>query len=396
MKDIEDIDDSGLPYAHWLYSIHGIGCGTIRHMLAHAGTPEEVYRLPKEKIETILQHSQRKTELAERIAASRQENDVQKIYQKLEDKQIHFTCIGHSDYPDRLVNIPNAPYGIYYRGRLPEQSKPSVAIIGARSCSEYGRRMAQHFGSELAMMGVQVISGMARGVDGIGQKAALEAGGYSLGVLGCGVDICYPEENRYLYDMLCIQGGVCSEYLPGIEPKNSLFPPRNRIISGLSDIVLVIEAKRRSGTLITVDMALEQGKEVYALPGRVTDALSEGCNHLLQQGAGIALSPQEMMKVLMEKASLIQKGQPPYNKKTSRGNVTQANDECRNIVLLSDIQSSLMRIMEETPQSVEIIKERMLSNCGQDIPLPELLNQLIKLCLCGLAKQIGNSYFAKI
>lgn len=395
-EDIKKIEDSGLPYAHWLYSIDGVGSRTIRHMLAQAGTPEDIYRLPKEKIENILPHSGKEAELAERIAVSKQRFDIREKYLELDDKHINFTCIGHTDYPHRLLNIPDAPYGIYYRGRLPEPGRPSAAIIGARNCSEYGRQMAKQFGGELAMVGVQVISGMARGIDGIGQKAALEAGGYSLGVLGCGVDICYPEENRGLYDMLCRQGGVCSEYLPGICPKSSLFPPRNRIISGLADILLVVEAKNRSGTLITVDMALEQGKEVFALPGRVTDALSDGCNHLLQQGAGIALSPQDIVKELMGKVGLMKKEQLSCNRKAYRKNVTQTNDESKNTALLSDVQSKLIQILEKEPQPVEIIKEQMLLKNDFDLPMPELLNQLIKLCLFGLVKQVGNSYFAKI
>lgn len=392
---IDKVEDSMLPFAHWLYSINGVGSKTIRYILAQAGTPEDLYRMPKEKIESVLPPSNRKTELAEKIAVSRQKFDVRGEYLSIKDRQIKFTCIGHTDYPYRLSNISDAPYGIYYRGKLPEQSRPSVAIIGARNCSEYGKRMAKSFGSELAMMGVQVISGMARGIDGIGQKAALEAGGYSMGVLGCGVDICYPEENRTLYDVLCQQGGVCSEYLPGILPKNSLFPPRNRIISGLSDIVLVIEAKNRSGTLITVDMALEQGKEVYALPGRVTDALSEGCNRLLQQGAGIALSPQEMVKELMGKVGLVQdiRGLPVPNRDGS--NIAQSNGECLQTAFLTDIQSDIMRVLEVEPQPVEMIKKQVLSKTGCDLPMSELLNQLVKLCLFGLAKQVGNSYFAK-
>ncbi|MCM1047775.1 MAG: DNA-processing protein DprA [Clostridiales bacterium] len=368
------IEDSSLPYAHWLHSIEGVGAKTIKHIIEKVGTPEALYRMKKEKIESLtLPPSFNKTKFAERIVDSRNKFDIDKEYAMLADKGIKFTCIEHADYPYRLKDIPDSPYGIYYRGKLPAQERPAVAIIGARNCSEYGRQMAIQFGSELALMGVQVISGMARGIDGIGQMAALEAGGYSLGVLGCGVDICYPNENRNLYDRLCIQGGVCSEYPPETAPKNTLFPPRNRIISGLADIVLVIESKKRSGTLITVDMALEQGKEVYALPGRVSDALSEGCNRLIQQGAGIALSPQDIVKTLMEGVSYTQ-------------NKSQT-------ALLSDIQNELLQTLEEAPKSVEIIKEQMLSKYNRDIPLPEILNQLMKLNLCGLVKQTGNSYF---
>ena len=179
--------------------------------------------------------------------------------------------------------------------------------------------------------------------------------------------------------MLCKRGGICSEYPPGTEPKNSLFPPRNRIISGLSDVVLVIEAKNRSGTLITVDMALEQGREVYALPGRVTDALSEGCNRLIQQGAAVAFSAEDMIHSLT--------GRETGN---SRMGVQRSGK-----ALLSDMQKALLENLEDTPQSPEIIKERMLSKGGSELTLPELMNQLVKLSLMGYARQIGNSYFVK-
>lgn len=147
--------------------------------------------------------------------------------------------------------------------------------------------------------------------------------------------------------------------------------------------------------MITVDMALEQGKEVYALPGRVTDALSEGCNRLLQQGAGIALSPQEIVKTLMEKVSLVQDVHSLPAMKRNDGNAAQIDDKCPPTALLTDVQSDILRTLEEEPQPAEIIKKQMLLKSGCDLPMPELLNQLIKLCLFGLAKQVGNSYFVK-
>ena len=143
---------------------------------------------------------------------------------------------------------------------------------------------------------MQIISGMAKGIDGIAGRGALDESDASFAVLGCGVDICYPKENRDLYEALCERGGVISEYCPGTEPEARLFPPRNRIISALSDALLVIEARERSGTLITVDCALEQGKDVWAVPGRVCDAKSAGCNELLRQGAGVAASPEVMLE----------------------------------------------------------------------------------------------------
>lgn len=365
-------EEKQLSYAHWLYNVPGVGRKTIQYLLAEKETPEAVYHSPPEELERLLSGLPGKQKLAGRIADSKKSRNIAEAYGKLKERGIQFTCLGNETYPKRLAQIPDAPYGLYFRGKLPSEERPSVAIIGARNCSEYGRQMAQCFGRELAAAGVQIISGMARGIDGISQTAALEAGGNSLGVLGCGVDICYPAENRPLYEMLCGQGGICSEYPPGTEPKNSLFPPRNRIISGLSDAVLVIEAKNRSGTLITVDMALEQGREVYALPGRVTDALSEGCNRLIQQGANVTLSAEDMIRNLT--------GREPANSGFS---------------LLSDIQTELLENLGNTPQSLEMIKERMLLKYGKEFSLSELMNQLVKLSLMGYVRQIGNSYFVK-
>ena len=209
-------------------------------------------------------------------------------------------CIEKSDalYPEKLRQIRNAPKRLYVRGMLPQKEEPCVAIIGARRCSDYGKKMAQIFAAELAEAGIQIISGMALGVDGIAQMAALAAGGRSYAVLGCGTDVCYPNENRKLYERLLLMGGILSEYAQGTPPLAAHFPARNRIISALADLIIVVEAKEKSGTLITVDFALEQGKEVYALPGRTTDELSRGCNRLLSQGAGIALSPQDILTAL--------------------------------------------------------------------------------------------------
>ena len=211
---------------------------------------------------------------------------------------VHFTAFEDDDYPHRLAMIPDPPVCLYYRGCLPPGDRPSVAIIGARVASRYGLEQARRFAWILAMSGVQIVSGMARGIDGAAGQEALEAGGATYALLGCGPDICYPRENRKLYDALCSGvrgGGVISEYPPGTQPIPSLFPLRNRLISGLSDIVLVVEARDKSGTLITVGTALDQGKEVYAIPGRIGDSLSNGCNRLLQQGAHVALEPEDLL-----------------------------------------------------------------------------------------------------
>ncbi|MBQ3899373.1 MAG: DNA-processing protein DprA, partial [Lachnospiraceae bacterium] len=208
------------------------------------------------------------------------------------DEPPSFISIYDPGYPERLKKISDPPLGLWYYGKLPEEDIPSVAVIGARDCSDYGRYIAASLGEYLGRSGVQVISGLARGIDGIAQKAALDAGGTSCGVLGCGADICYPPSNRQIYDKLKENGCIISSYPPGYPAIASNFPPRNRIVSGLSDAVVVIEARQKSGTLITVDMALEQGREVFAVPGRITDRLSDGCNGLIGQGANVFLSPE--------------------------------------------------------------------------------------------------------
>ncbi len=213
-------------------------------------------------------------------------------------EEIHVLKKSHPMFPERLKQIPNCPKGLYVKGKLPREEVLSVAIVGARNCSAYGKNMALWFGRELAAQGVQIISGMARGIDGYAHRGALEAGGRTFAVLGSGVDVCYPESNRDIYEQLKTAGGILSENPPGTPALPYLFPLRNRIISGLADVVLIIEAKAKSGSLITADQALEQGKDVYAVPGRLGDSLSEGCHNLLRQGAGLALSPEKLLEDL--------------------------------------------------------------------------------------------------
>ncbi|MBS6397035.1 MAG: DNA-processing protein DprA [Clostridiales bacterium] len=201
-------------------------------------------------------------------------------------------------YPEQMKNYKGMPKGIYFTGRMPDSGKPTVAIVGARRATAYGNEVARSFAGALAHAGVQVISGMAWGIDGMAHEGALEAGGDTFAVLGCGVDICYPSGHRSLYEKLIRQGGILSEQPPGMPPKPGNFPARNRIISALSDLVLVVEAKEKSGALITADFALEQGKDVYAVPGRIGDPMSRGCLNLIRQGAGLADSPGAILDAL--------------------------------------------------------------------------------------------------
>ena len=363
-------------YLHWMYQAVGMGNHRFFGILRSIGPPQEVYGMARKELLSD-KLSDRYKARAKRVEAFAADYDVTAEYEKMIGRGISFVIAGEEEYPKKLANIPDAPGALYYIGKLPGCDEKSIAVIGTRNNSEYGRIMAKQFGGILAGAGVQVISGMARGIDGIAQQAALEADGYSLGVLGCGVDICYPRENRQLYDRLIAQGGICSEYPPGTSPRAVLFPPRNRIISGLCDGVLVIEAKERSGTLITVDMALEQGREVYALPGRATDPLSKGCNRLIMQGAELVISPQELLRELKP------------------GCTETITYEQQTLVIQQGVPAQLLQLLDYQPVSMAVIQQKYVDTYGNHITIPELCRELLQLCTDGAAERIGGSYFIR-
>lgn len=218
--------------------------------------------------------------------------------QEMERNKIRFLTREDPVYPASFHCLPDAPIGVFLRGRLPDPSEERVAVIGARKCSQYGKACASSLASDLATAGVWVISGMAQGIDAWAQWSALDAGGPSVAVLGSGIDVCYPASHRRLYETLIDRGGIISEYPPKVPGFSFHFPKRNRLISALSSVVVVVEAQKKSGTLITVDQALEQGKEVLAYPGRVDDIMSQGCLGLLRQGAGVCLGAQDVLMAL--------------------------------------------------------------------------------------------------
>ena len=282
-------------YEYWFSRIKGISSGKKRKLREYFKDAASIYNI--EGTENI--YPDFINEKEDRILLNaKKEKDLEQQYRQLEKSGIKFIPWHSLQYPKKLKNIPAPPYALYVKGNLPSEHLISVAIVGARSCTPYGETMALQYGQELARYGVQIISGMARGIDGFAQRGALNVGGKTYGVLGCGADVCYPKEHQGLYEDMLREGGIVSEYLPGTPPLPANFPARNRIISGLSDVVLVMEAKEKSGSLITADMALEQGKDVYALPGPVTSALSKGCHYLISQGAGILISPDELRKEL--------------------------------------------------------------------------------------------------
>jgi DNA processing protein len=203
------------------------------------------------------------------------------------------------EFPPLLHAIHDPPPGLFVRGADPELlRRATVAVVGARSCSPYGAQVARMLGRELGRAGLVVVSGLARGVDGEAHRGALEAGALTVGVLGCGIDRDYPAAHRELAARIRATGLTVSEYAPGVEPAPWRFPARNRIIAGLSAATVVVEARDRSGALITADLALEEGREVFAVPGESTSALSSGTNDLLKLGATPLTTPADVLDVL--------------------------------------------------------------------------------------------------
>ncbi len=288
------------------------------------------------------------------------------------------------EFPKKLNDIQDPPAGIYVKGRLPDESIKSVAIVGARECSGYGREIARYFASMLAASGIQVISGMARGVDGIAQISAVRAGGATFGVLGCGVDVIYPKSNRYIYEEAVKNGGLISEYAPQEPPLQTYFVQRNRLISALCDILLVIEAREKSGTSITVNNALMQGKDIYVVPGRLTDPLSAGCNRLLAQGAGIALNPET---ILMALDSIPE--QPVIA--TAGKKIFDGREIKSEKVSLEGAQKKVYRVLDLYPKSLDEIVS------SSHLTVGEALETLLQLQFKGVVSECAkNNYVRKV
>jgi len=344
--------------------------------------------------ETVLKEEKELTENAKLFFANLLRNDV------------NWTHLNRRDYPYRLKNIADPPLILFYMGKLPDEERPCVAIVGARECSLYGEKTASMFARELSSAGVQIISGMARGIDGISQRGSISVGGNTFGVLGCGVDVVYPEENKDLFKDILKDGGILSEFEPGTEPLRQYFPSRNRIISGLSDIVLVVEARKRSGTYITVTQALEQGREVFAVPGRITDALSDGCNNLIAAGAGIAVNTQTLIQDLKNKGFKYINGSFDIVDKKNKCDGAEIkdglnkslkhepNDSLENDAQKTDSSQSLETVIYNLLLQNEMSLDAIYLALGDKYSIEDLSISLVELEMDGKIVKTGSRYFA--
>lgn len=286
-----------------------------------------------------------------------------KIYKKTEE-----------GYPKNLLQLPDAPSRLYVLGELPDPMRPAIAIVGARNCSSYGKNMAYEYARILTQRGIQVISGLARGVDAAAHAGALAAGGKTYGVMGCGVDFCYPTSSRKLYHVMQQQGGILSEFAPGTPPLSYHFPLRNRIISGLSGAILVVEAKEKSGSLITADAALEQGRTVFALPGRAGDLLSEGCNRLIYQGAIPAWKPE----IILEEMEW-----------TGKKEIIQEDFTQEKKIVLAREDDLVYSYLDLNPKAVSQLQDET------GLPSGSLLKSLYYLTAKDLAREVWQNYYIR-
>ncbi|MEH2930529.1 DNA-processing protein DprA [Candidatus Ventrimonas sp. KK005] len=356
-------------YLYWLCCCPHLGAVSIRKLYEYYHSFETIYNMEEREFTKnhLLKASQEKAlqEWRSHISLCKEE------YAKLTQRQIRFVTPWDEDYPKQLLNIADYPMGLFVKGRLPVKDHPSVAIVGARGCSAYGSQLAEEFACTLAREQIQIISGMALGIDSASHWGAIKASGATFGILGCGVDICYPASNYNLYESIIRTGGILSEFPLKTNPKARNFPMRNRIISGLADAILVVEAKAKSGSLITAETGLEQGREIFAVPGRITDYLSAGCNQLIQQGAEIATSPGDILEYLGIK----------YKK--------QLIIHEKNANSLAKKEKMLYSCLDFKPKHLDDI----MDNCG--LTLSECMSILLELELGGYVFRSANHYYGK-
>ncbi len=364
----------------WFNNIEGIGAVCRKKLILEFGSIENVHSASLGMLEGVLG-----TNKARRIVDVHNMSFAMELADKLIDKNISITYPGSEDYPVKLLNMFDPPDILYVKGILKKKLNiynMNVGIVGARNASVYGKELARMFGRELAKKGINIISGLALGIDGMSHMGALDAGGYTVGVLGCGIDVIYPRENYDIYYKMSQNGAIISEYGPGIDPSPGLFPVRNRIISGLSDGILVVEARKKSGSLITADLALEQGKQVYAIPGRITEKNSEGTNNLIRQGAMCVVSPDDIFEDL--------NGIQSENKTLDEGDKTVENNndlKSLNKNSLAPAEKMLYSCLSLEPTYIDDIIDKLKIGVSDTISL--LYNMEEK----GLIKQTLKGYY---
>lgn len=394
---------SALKFWVWLTEQNRLGGPARQALLEHFGSPEEVYYAEPGDLLQVEGITADQAQALENKSLDR----AQSILEECARKDIFLLTAQDALYPQRLKNIYDPPLLLYGRGSMPLfDEEAAVAVVGTRSCSPYGIRTAERFGFEMSKQGGLVVSGLARGIDAASQLGALRAGGLTAAVLGCGVDVVYPPENDRLYEDVAASGVLLSEYPPGAEPFGWHFPVRNRILSGLCLATLVVEAPEKSGALITAATALEQGRDVFAIPGPLDAEGSVGCNRLIRDGAGLATESWDILREYQSRyphklhpdgeklPPLPKKSEIFYPERSKKPKVALSGlpviNVRRNAEGLTDDQIKVLRILDD--------KEPMLTDdiaLRANVPVRRILSAVTMLEIDGYTRQEGLRKFVR-
>lgn len=347
--------------------VKGIGAVRLRMLLQAFGNLERAWQAPVRE----LQAAGLSSKLVESLVKVRSEVSLDAIWEHIHKQGIQVLTWEDDGYPRRLKEIDQSPPVIYVRGSIQPEDDWAVAVVGTRRVSAYGRQVTEEIASLLARNGVSVVSGLARGVDAAAHQSALNTGGRTLAVLGSGVDRIYPPEHRRLAESIQEHGAVVSDYPPGTPPDGINFPPRNRIISGLSLAVVIIEAGERSGALITAGFAADQGRDVFAVPGSILAPQSIGTNRLIQNGARPLLDPKEILEVLDLTLGLERR-------------------EARQVLPTDPTEAHLIKLLGREPVHVDDLR----SQAG--MPIEQVTATLTMMELKGMVKQVGNMHYVAV
>lgn len=347
--------------------IKGIGAVRLQALIHHFGDLETAWKANPIDLAAAGLGSK----VVERVIQARENVDLEKVFEQIARQDIQILTWNDESYPARLREIDQPPPVLYLRGEYLPDDIFAVGIVGTRRVTPYGRQVTEEIASFLAANGITVVSGLARGVDAVAHTAALKAGGRTIGVLGSGVDRIYPPEHRALAEQMAERGAVVSDYAPGTPPDASNFPPRNRIISGLSLAVVVIEAGETSGALITAEFAAEQGREVFAVPGSILAPQSKGTNKLIQNGAQPLLSASDLMQAL---------------------NLTRMGEHkaARKILPGDEVEAKLLSALGEQPVHVDELGNQT------GLPIEKVSATLTLMELKGMVRQVGGMHYVSI
>jgi len=347
--------------------VKGIGAARMRLLLDAFGDPRSAWEASPE----LLQSAGLSPKVLETLLRVRSSVSLDLVWERIQSQGISVLTWNDPDYPARLQEVSQPPPVLYLRGELQPADDFAVAVVGTRRVTSYGKQTAEEIASHLARNGVTVVSGLARGVDALAHHAALQSAGRTLAVLGSGVDRIYPPENRRLAEQISQQGALMSDYPPGTAPDSANFPPRNRIISGLSRAVVVVEAGQTSGALITAAFAAEQGREVFAVPGSIYAPQSVGANLLIEQGARPYLNSARLLEIL------------DLTQAVAQGNA--------RVVLPSDaIEVQLYAVLSSEPLHVDEIRQQT------DLPIEKVSAALVMMELKGLVRQVGGMQYVAV